>query len=364
MTPERFASRREKLISILDAEGLDGIIVSHLPNIRYLTGFSGSAAILVVTMADTVVVTDPRYRTQIGMEVGGSVRTEIVSTDAWSHAKKVLAEYDGVKSLGYEAHALPARKAEDFANWNVGQSVHSTDSLVERLRVSKDADEVRAVKDAASLAGEALERTLSEVHAGLTEFEVAGLLERELRVGGSEWHPFPTIVASGPRSALPHAETSAREIEAGDLLLLDFGARVDGYCADITRTVVVGRSADSRQREVYELVQGVQKIAREGVRAGMSGKEADALARTPIEEAGLGDAFEHSLGHGLGLEVHEEPRLSKLNDNPLPIGSVVTIEPGVYLPGWGGVRIEDDVHLSEDGPVLLSDGDTELREIT
>ncbi len=171
-------------------------------------------------------------------------------------------------------------------------------------------------------------------------------------------------MASGPRSALPHAGTTSRAIRPGDLLLLDFGAQVDGYCADLTRTVVVGAMADDRQRAIYEVVREAQRVAREHISAGMSGRDADALARSMIESGGFGDAFGHSLGHGVGLEVHEAPRLSQKNDEILPPGAVVTIEPGVYVPGWGGVRLEDDVHLSSEGPELLSDGDTELRELT
>src|SRR6267142_520786 len=177
---------------------------------------------------------------------------------------------------------------------------------------------------------------------------------------GSEGHPFATIVASGPRSALPHARSSRRAVAAGEWLLLDFGAQVDGYCADITRTVVVGARATERQRVLYGLVYEAQQRARGGVRAGMTGRDADALARDPITARGFGEAFGHSLGHGLGLEVHEAPRLSKTNPSPLPAGAVVTIEPGVYLPGDGGVRIEDDVHLAAAGPELLSDGLTDL----
>jgi Xaa-Pro aminopeptidase len=170
-------------------------------------------------------------------------------------------------------------------------------------------------------------------------------------------------VASGPRAALPHARSSEREIKRDEFVLLDFGAQVDGYCSDITRTVVAGR-ADERQRAVYGLVAEAQARARAHVRAGMPGREADALARDVIAARGFGEAFGHSLGHGVGLEVHEAPRLSQTSDAPLPAGAVVTIEPGVYLPGWSGVRIEDDVHLGPDGPVLLSDGRTELIELS
>jgi Xaa-Pro aminopeptidase len=170
-------------------------------------------------------------------------------------------------------------------------------------------------------------------------------------------------VASGPRSALPHARTGRRAVERGDWLLLDFGAQVDGYCADLTRTVVVGARADERQRLVYEVVRQAQRRALEQVRAGQTGREADALAREVITARGFGEAFGHSLGHGLGLEVHEAPRLSPTAEAPLPAGAVVTIEPGIYLPGWGGVRLEDDVHLEVDGPVLLSDNQVELVEL-
>src|SRR4029077_4995793 len=211
------------------------------------------------------------------------------------------------------------------------------------------------------------------VRPGLTELAIAGVLEGALRRRGSEGHPFATIVAAGPRGARapprsrgapPPARSSGRAVAAGEWLLLDFGAQVDGYCADITRTVVVGGRASERQRVLYELVRDAQRRARTAVRAGMSGRDADALAREPIAARGFEEAFGHSLGHGLGLEVHEAPRLSKTNADPLPAGAVVTIEPGVYLAGEGGVRIEDDVHLPDGrGAELLSDGLTDLVEL-
>jgi len=196
----------------------------------------------------------------------------------------------------------------------------------------------------------------------MTELSVAGILERELRNAGSEGFAFPSIVASGPRSALPHAHSSARALESGDFLLMDFGAVVDGYCSDLTRTVVVGTASDEH-RGVYDIVRVANQRGAEGVRAGMSGRDADALARDYIERAGFGPLFGHSLGHGIGLEVHEAPRLARTAEGVLAEGAVVTIEPGVYRPGWGGVRIEDDVVLGADGPRLLTNFPRELIEL-
>lgn len=365
MAADRREERRARLLRLLAHEGLDGLLVTHLPNIRYLTGFTGSSAVALVLRAATVFVTDFRYRTQAEAEVGEAARVEIAPADVWAQLWQVLKEYAGAERLGFEAHALSvkaAQRAREHAAERV--RLEPAGELVEQLRVSKDPDEVDAIRQAAALAHEALAATLPAVTVGLTEREVAARLEGALRARGSEWHPFPTIVASGPRSALPHAGTGTGTIERGDWLLLDFGAQVEGYCADLTRTVVVGRAADEKQRTVYALVADAQRAARTAIRAGMTGREADALARTPIAARGFGDAFGHSLGHGLGLEVHEAPRVSSRNEDPLPLGAVVTIEPGIYLPGWGGVRLEDDVYLGADGPELLSDGDTALVELT
>jgi Xaa-Pro aminopeptidase len=197
----------------------------------------------------------------------------------------------------------------------------------------------------------------------MTELALAGVLERALREEGSEGFPFETIVASGPRSALPHARAGTREVQRGDFLLLDFGAIVGGYCADVTRTVVLG-GADERQREIYDVVRCANAIASAQVRAGMKGRDGDALARDYIHGRGHGEAFGHGLGHGLGLEVHEAPRLSRTAEAVLPPGAVVTIEPGIYLPGWGGVRIEDDVYLAPTGPVVLTHFTRDLLELS
>lgn len=345
----------------LARDALDALLVTHLPNIRYLSGFTGSAGLLLVRQSATVLITDFRYAVQAPQEAPG-IDVVIDPANVWERLGRVLQQHP-VETLGIEAASLTVRDAERLSGLTHARVMPTTE-LVERLRMVKVPEEVEAIRQAATLAQAALAEVLPTVRVGQSELEVAARLESALRRRGSEWHPFQTIVASGPRAALPHARSSQRIIETGDFLLLDFGATVDGYSADLTRTVVVGAPADSRQRMVHELVQEAQRRARENVRAGMTGREADALARDVIAARGFGESFGHSLGHGLGLEVHEAPRLSPTNELPLPEGAVVTVEPGIYLPGWGGVRLEDDVHLGSDGAELLSDGRTALVELT
>jgi Xaa-Pro aminopeptidase len=360
--PDRRLTRQTTLRERLAAQGLDGLLVQSLPNIRYLTGFTGSSGLLLVRGEDTVLVSDFRYAAQAPREVGNTARVEIDPVNIWDRLRRVVGERSG-GAIGFEAHVATVRERERIEAACTGCRVEPTSDLVERIRLVKDPGEVAAIRAAADLAQEALASVLPSIRVGETEFEVAARLEGELRRRRSEWHPFQTIVASGPRAALPHARTSDREVGPGDWLLLDFGAQVDGYCADLTRTVIVGARADERQALVYQVVQQAQRRALEHLRAGQTGREADALARDVITRQGYGEAFGHSLGHGLGLEVHEAPRLSITADQTLPAGAVVTVEPGIYLPGWGGVRLEDDVHLAADGPVLLSDNRVELLEL-
>jgi Xaa-Pro aminopeptidase len=352
---------------VLEAEGLDALLVTSRPNIRYLSGFSGSAGLAFATRNTLLVLTDFRYDEQARQECGAVARVEIEATSIWERLFKELAGGSGLgagASIGFEAHIVTVKEAERFSSTAAAAwRWKPVSELVERLRVRKDAGEIASIRAAAELAAAALRETLAAVRPGQTELAIAARLEGALRRRGSEAYPFPTIVASGPRTALPHAHTSSRSVAAGEWLLLDFGAVVDGYCADVTRTVVVGGRADESQRALYAIVQDAQRRAREGVRVGMTGREADALARDPIEARGFGAAFGHSTGHGLGLEVHEAPRLARTVAEPLPENAVVTIEPGVYIAGSGGVRIEDDVHLSADGPVLLTDGCTDLVEL-
>ena len=360
MPADRRAERQRALGDLLAAEGLDGLLVQSLPNIRYLTGFTGSAGLLLVRGTELVLITDFRYAVQAGREAGTTVRVEIDQASVWDRLKKVVGER-ATGPLGFEAHVATVRERERLEALAPGRW-KAAGELVERLRAVKDAGEVDAIRRAVAVAQDALAAVLPTVRAGQRELDVGAALEQALRVRGSEWHPFQTIVASGPRAALPHARTSERVIVTGDWLLLDFGAQVDGYCADLTRTVVVG-AADEKQKLVHEVVRQAQRRALDGLRAGMTGKEGDALAREVIAQRGYGEAFGHSLGHGLGLEVHEAPRLSPTAEAPLLAGVVVTVEPGIYLPGWGGVRLEDDVHLTPAGPELLSDNRVELVEL-
>ena len=361
MVDEQLRARQQAVRTILEERKLDALLVTSAPNIRYLSGFSGSAGMLLLTPADAVLVTDFRYASQAPAEVGDSARTVIERTNIWDRLGRELTAAS-IGRLGVEGVHLTLRDARRLAEQG-RFTLEPVEDVVEGLRASKSPEEVAAVSRAVDVAQGALAAVLPTVHPGDRELDVAARLEAALRQRGSEWHPFPTIVASGPRSALPHARSTERVIAPGDWLLLDFGAQVDGYCADLTRTILVGRKADSRQRDVYDTVRQAQARAVQNIRAGMTGREADALARDVIAGHGFGEAFGHSLGHGLGLEVHEAPRLAPTADAPLPAGAVVTVEPGIYLPGWGGVRLEDDVHLGPDGPVCLSDQRTELVEL-
>lgn len=354
--------RLAALVEGLTAAHLDGLLLTSLPNIRYLTGFSGTSALLFVSARETLLVTDFRYQTQVAAEVGDRARVVVESQSLWTGLWAQLAQAPGLAVVGFESAHLLHRDFQRLLEQGARYQWRPTVDLVETLRERKDEAEVALVARAAAAACAALDHTVVRVRPGMTELEVAGVLEKALRDAGSEDFPFPSIVASGPRSALPHARSSGRAIERGDFLLLDFGAVVGGYCADVTRTFVMGR-ATAEQREVYAVVREANERAAAAIRPGMTGRDADAVARGYIERCGFGELFGHSLGHGLGLEVHEAPRLARTAEGALPAGAVVTIEPGVYRPGWGGVRVEDDVHLTADGPRILTPFTRELLEL-
>lgn len=355
---ERLAALRQ---SLREAR-LDGLLLTALPNIRYLTGFTGSSALVVVTELDALLVTDFRYATQVSTEVGDIARVQIEAQSLWDGLWHMLPDAGPVEVMGFESAHLPHRDFERLLGAGGRWQWRPTTDVVETLRAQKDAGEIALITAAAEVAALALEHTVRQVRPGMTEIRIAGVLEQALRNEGSEGFPFETIVASGPRSALPHARPGHRPLARGDFLLIDFGAIVSGYCSDITRTFALG-SASAEQRDIYEIVRGANELAASEVRAGMTGRDADALARRYIEGRGYGREFGHSLGHGIGLEVHEAPRLARTADAALPENSVVTIEPGIYRAEWGGIRIEDDVVLRPEGPFVLSNVPRELREI-
>ena len=358
-------ARIARVVDALTEHHLDALLISSLPNIRYLTGFSGSSALLFVTPRELLLITDFRYDTQVREEVGDIARICIDRVSLWNTLWTELGKFTRLSVVGFESAHTVHRDFERFLAEDEGLrwQWRPVTGLIEQLRASKDSSEVALIEIAAGVATRALARTLDQVRVGMSELQVAGILEHALRDEGSEAFPFESIVASGPRAALPHARAGRRTIERGDFLLLDFGAIVGGYCSDVTRTVVVGKS-DERQREVYDIVRSANERAVAGLRAEMTGKGADQIARDYITAHGYGDDFGHSLGHGIGLEIHEAPRLARTADMKLPPNTVVTIEPGIYRAGWGGVRIEDDVYLSAAGPRVLTDFTHDLLELS
>jgi Xaa-Pro aminopeptidase len=360
--PDRRPARLAALAEELATRKIDALLLTSLPNIRYLTGFSGTSALAVATASEILLITDFRYETQVADEVGDAARVRIEPVSLWTGLWDMLGKMSSIEVAGFESQHLYHRDFQRLLNDGARWQWRPETGMVENLRESKDEEEVALIAEAARIATDALSRTLSQIVPGQSELQIAGILEKALRDEGSEEGPFPPIVASGPRSALPHARASQRIVERGEFLLLDFGAQHQGYCSDVTRTFLVG-APTPEQREIYAVVRDANHIASHSIHAGMTGMAADALARSYIERCGHGEAFGHSLGHGLGLEVHEAPRLARTSEGTLVPGSVVTIEPGIYRPGWGGVRIEDDVHLSKNGPQILTNFSRELIEV-
>lgn len=355
--------RLTALAERLTLEQLDGLLVTGAANIRYLSGFSGSSALFFVSQRERMLVTDYRYASQAKDEVDAVARVEIEEQSLWDGLWQEVLGIPGVRVIGFESAHLVHRDFQRLLEAGSRWQWRPTIGVVESLRERKDADEIARIREAVACAESALGFALGRIGVGMTELEIAGALESALRQAGSDGFPFPSIVASGPNAARPHARPTTRALQTGDFLLLDFGARVGGYCSDITRTFVAGQPS-AKQREVHDVVRLANERASVAVRPGISGRDADGVARGYIQDRGFGDWFGHSLGHGIGLEVHEAPRLARTADAALVEGAVVTVEPGIYLPGWGGVRIEDDVHLGADGVRVLTRFPRELIEIS
>jgi len=356
--------RLDGLEARLRAAGPDAVVITHLPNVRYLTGFSGSSAVLVhVHGGGSTLITDSRYGEQAASEVPSWVRVH-VSAEGWIDALAGHWDGSGPEVVGFEPEALCVREHERLRERIDGAALVPVPGLVAPLRAVKSPVEVGRIAEAGRLAEDALGGLLAGMDwtGAPTEIAIAARLELELRERGSERHPFETIVAAGARASLPHARPSNREVERGDLLLVDFGATVDGYCSDMTRTFVIGAPAEW-QTELHARVLEAQAAAIAVAGAGVPAVEVDAAARDTLTRYGLGEAFGHSTGHGVGLEIHEDPRVSSRSADVLKAGNVVTVEPGVYLPGRGGVRIEDDIAVTEDGCRVLTSAPRDLLRL-
>ena len=363
--------RVERLAGELRERKLDALLVWSAINVRYLTGFTGSNSLVLIAAPGRCgghrFLTDFRYEAQSGEQVPELFAREIVSGELLDAAVAALLATAGTAGrLGFDDGSLTVAQHTRLrellpAGWQLVPCA----GAVERMRAVKDDHEIARIRAATQLADEALQRSvLQRGLVGRTEREVAIDLELEMRRLGADGPSFPSIVASGAHGALPHAELRAEPIAPEVLVTIDWGALHEGYCSDCTRTYATGEHISAQAREVYELVRSAQALALAAVTAGPSGRELDAVAREAIEAAGHGEHFGHGLGHGVGMEIHEGPRLSRTaGEDPLDAGNVVTVEPGVYLPGKCGVRIEDLVVVRADGHEVLTGLPTELTVI-
>jgi Xaa-Pro aminopeptidase len=355
-----FPVRLKKLREQLASAGLDALLVSHLPNIRYLCGFTGSAGFLLVGEAGSVFFTDARYTTQAREEVKGAKVVIARKTVLDSLADSVVSRRRTSKGwrLGIEAEHMTLSERKRLADMlPMGVRLRSAPALVERARMIKDNDELELIRAAVKLGATLFGRALEVLKPGVRETEVAAEMEYAARRAGAEAMSFPTIIASGARSALPHGRATEQPIARGGFVVCDFGVILDGYCSDQTRTLWVGTALNARHKEargVYDSVKEAQEAAIAAVRPGISVGEVDSAARKVLRKAGLGRHFTHSTGHGVGLEIHEPPRVSAGQKEVLKPGMVITIEPGVYFPGKWGIRIEDMVAVRERGCEVLT----------
>ncbi|MDJ0752040.1 MAG: aminopeptidase P family protein [Ardenticatenaceae bacterium] len=353
MTQERINALRNHL----PEWGVDGVLVGSYENYRWLSGFSGSNCFLIVTQTQALLGTDFRYWAQAQKQAPDFELVKMGSDEGLATIGDMIDQAQ-CKTLGVEGDQVTLNTFQEWQKAIEGDEIATElKSLIvalEELRQVKSVDELAIIRRAAAITDLAMGQVNKLAKPGMTERQLAWELEKIMRENGADGLAFDIIVAAGPNAALAHHHPSDRPLQAGDTMVIDMGAKVDGYCSDLTRSFYLGSQPSAKFWYVYNLVHTAQKNALEHMKAGMSGREIDALARDVIEDAGQGENFGHSLGHGLGLYIHEQPRLSSRNPNPIPAGSVVTVEPGIYLPDWGGIRIEDLVVVYEDGIEFLS----------
>lgn len=354
------SDRADRLLALLAESSVDAMLVTDLVNVRYLAGYTGSNGLALIGPHTRTFITDFRYRERAAEEVDGSFERRQAPQDLLEGIADALP--DGDLTLGFEDAHVSVRehaRLRQLLPERVG--LVGVNGLVEGLRAVKEPEEVARIKEATALADAAFERVIGEGLVGRSEREVALALEVAMRNEGAQRVSFETIVAAGPHGALPHAMPRNVEIGRGDVVVIDWGAELDGYCSDCTRTVVAGQDPGEEAREIYELVLEAQLAGVNAMRAGAISREVDGVARAVIAGRGHGEEFGHGLGHGVGIVVHEAPRLTQRSEEELQAGNVVTVEPGVYLSDRFGVRIEDLVVVTHDGCEILTSLPKELR---
>jgi Xaa-Pro aminopeptidase len=351
----RFELRLQRLRRVLEAGRLDAIIITQPENRRYLSGFTGSAGTLFITHDQEILIADSRYAEQSAKE---APQYQVVKAEprVLPNVLSDLAAKAGARSVAFESHHLAFSDYRDWAGRADDFELVPCRELVEDMRALKDEQELATIRKAAALGDAAFAHTRRTIMPGMTEKEVAWDLEVHMRTHGADGVGFDIIVAAGPNAAMPHATVSGDRIQVGQPIIIDVGARCDGYRSDLTRTLCLGEP-DDKFEEIYHLVLEAQLAAEEGIKPGMSAREADALARDVIAGAGYGEYFGHGLGHGVGLAVHEKPKADRASHDILYPGMTLTIEPGIYVPGWGGVRLEDLTVIGEEGVEVLSRAD-------
>jgi len=334
---------------------LDGMLITQPENRRYLSGFTGSSGVLIVTAKRQAIATDFRYYEQVQAQCPAWELIEVGYDFEGKMLNVLRAMKLGARSVGFEAGHVSVDQLNRWQRALKGRiKLVATTHSIEDMRMSKDEEEISAIRRAVALADQALAHIYDWMQPGMTERQVAWELESFMRTHGSPAVSFEVIVGSGPNGALPHLRPTERVIQSGEPVVMDLGCIMDGYCSDVTRTVCLGKPKDGRYMELWNLVLKAQEAAEAGVKAGITGVDGDKLARDIIVGAGYGDYFGHGLGHSVGLAIHEDPRLSFMYPHEIPAGAVVTVEPGIYLRDWGGVRIEDMVVVREGGVEVLT----------
>lgn len=343
-------SRINRVREVLKEIGAQAILVTNLKNVRYLANFTGSAGMVVITLDQQYFITDFRYTTQASEQaIGYEVR--IHQSGPFEEVKSIL-EDEQVKTLAIEADEMNVSTYLAIKDL-FDVELLETKQLLEGIRSVKDADEIAIIKEACAITDQAFEHILTFIKPGIKEIEVANEIERFLKSKGASAMSFDTIVASGVRSSMPHGVASEKVIEEGDMITLDFGCYYKGYTSDMTRTIALG-SVHPKLEEIYHIVLEAHERVNQAAKAGVTGKDLDAVARDYITEKGYGPQFGHSTGHGIGLDVHEQPGINFRNETPLKVNQVITNEPGIYVEGLGGVRIEDDLVITEEGAYALN----------